>query len=239
LFFQGNITFYYEKSGNMLFVHFETTFDNYIMQQILEGTIQKDGQLDRFLSFHSYIRTRFARILLFATQVCHCVVMVEPGNVFDATYLSIFKSLKIIREKYVLKFLPKILKNSAAGQFFGKEGRLCSPRFLFFFEKPLEDCADEETLKRMEYDVEDDIYKMLRNEFIITNNSVSSDDFFHFKLKTVNIFFSVDEFIQHTAQQTFCLLQHRSHDPCGSTKRINRNACQNYRQIHQSGGGGE
>lgn len=40
-------------------------------------------------------------------------------------------------EKYVLKFLPKLLKNSNIGSFMGKEGRLCSPRFIFFFEKCL------------------------------------------------------------------------------------------------------
>lgn len=77
------------------------------------------------------------QILLFATQICHIIVLVETGKVFDASYLSMFKALKTIRERYVLKFLPKLLKNSNAGTFMGKDGRLCSPRIIFMFERCL------------------------------------------------------------------------------------------------------
>lgn len=77
------------------------------------------------------------QILLFATQICHIIVLVETGKVFDASYLSMFKALKTIRERYVLKFLPKLLKNSNAGAFMGKDGRLCSPRIIFMFERCL------------------------------------------------------------------------------------------------------
>lgn len=49
-------------------------------------------------------------------------------------------------EKYVLKFLPKLLKNSNVGSFMGKEGRLCSPRFIFFFEKCLNKDSEGENI---------------------------------------------------------------------------------------------
>jgi len=53
----------------------------------------------------------------------------------------------------------------------GKEGRLCSPRFIFLFEKMINDFKDnDELLNKYEFEVEDSIYKMLRNDFIITNN---------------------------------------------------------------------
>lgn len=96
--------------------------------------------------------------------------MVEPSSSFDASYLPIFKGLKIIREKYVLKFLPKLLKNTAAGNYLNKEVRLCSPRFLFFFEK-LGRSIDKNNLTAHEIDMEDSIYQMLRTNFIITNNA--------------------------------------------------------------------
>jgi len=79
-----------------------------------------------------------------------------------------FKALKIIREKYVLKFLPKMLKNTSAGSYLGKEVRLCSPRFLFFFEKSGRPISD---ISSHEIEMEDGIYQMLRTNFIITNNS--------------------------------------------------------------------
>lgn len=70
----------------------------------------------------------------------------------------------------MLKFLPKFLKNSSVGSLIGKEGRLCSPRFIFYFEKALHEYSDLDALQKYEFDIEDSIYKMLRNEFIITNN---------------------------------------------------------------------
>lgn len=149
------------------------------------------GIQDNFVNFNSNMRTRFARMLLFAIQVCHMIVLVEPTSVFDTSYLSIFKSLKIIREKYVLKFLPKLLKSSNVGNYMGKEARLCSPRFIFLFEgtsniKP----EDIEKLEALECAVEDDIYKMLRNEFIITNNSAMS--LFSIPRNKKFVFFSSD-----------------------------------------------
>lgn len=78
------------------------------------------------------------------------------------------------REKYVLKFLPKFLKNSSIGSLIGKESRLCSPRFIFYFEKSLYEYTKLDALQKLEFDIEDAIYKMLRNEFIITNNSCNS-----------------------------------------------------------------
>lgn len=74
------------------------------------------------------------------------------------------------REQHVLKFLPKFLKNSSAGSQIGKEGRMCSPRFIFYFEKTLPEYKNNDALQRYEFDIEDSIYKMLRNEFVITNN---------------------------------------------------------------------
>lgn len=127
----------------------------------------KSSDFDFFLPFNSQLRTRFAQLLLLATQICHIVIMVEPSPTFDASYLSIFKGLKIIREKYLLKFLPKMIKNTACS-YLSKEVRLCSPRFLFFFEKIGRKVSD---LTTHEIDVEDSIYQMLRTNFIITNNS--------------------------------------------------------------------
>lgn len=126
-------------------------------------------------SFNSSLRTKFGRMLLFAIQVCHIIVLVEPSSAFDSSYLSIFKSLKLIREKYVLKFLPKLLKNSTAGSLV-KEGRLCSPRFLFFFEKldKPERFKNVNEIYEFEIHQEDDIYTALRNDYIITNNATQS-----------------------------------------------------------------
>ncbi|XP_055837191.1 nonsense-mediated mRNA decay factor SMG8 isoform X1 [Episyrphus balteatus] len=168
---EGQIRFYYTDSEDILFLHFQTTFDEFCMRGAMLKEM-KNLQSGRHLSFQQYVRNRFARMLLFATQVCHIVVFVELGVSFDASLISIFKSLKLIRERYVLKFLPKLLKNSNANTYFGKCPRFCSPRCLFFFENyPDGYDTTEECISKFEFEIEDNIYKMFRSELIIPNKS--------------------------------------------------------------------
>lgn len=95
----GKITFYFEESGNVLYLHFETTYDSQILQDFIETTLENDNPDDptNIISVNSRARTKFARILLFAIQICHIIVLVETNMVFDSSYLSIFKALKSIR----------------------------------------------------------------------------------------------------------------------------------------------
>ncbi|XP_055837192.1 nonsense-mediated mRNA decay factor SMG8 isoform X2 [Episyrphus balteatus] len=92
---EGQIRFYYTDSEDILFLHFQTTFDEFCMRGAMLKEM-KNLQSGRHLSFQQYVRNRFARMLLFATQVCHIVVFVELGVSFDASLISIFKSLKLI-----------------------------------------------------------------------------------------------------------------------------------------------
>uniref|UniRef100_A0A182XB25 Nonsense-mediated mRNA decay factor SMG8 n=1 Tax=Anopheles quadriannulatus TaxID=34691 RepID=A0A182XB25_ANOQN len=171
------VKFYFRTEGQTLFLHFDAPFDNFVLLHLAERMMleKTDESPLHFIEFNSAIRTRFARVLLLALQVCHILVVVEPSISFDMSYLSIFKSLKIIREKYVLKFLPKMLKNANVGSFMGKECRLCSPRLLFMFNLPDNGEAHSlDEIDMLETKVEDYINKTLRNEFIITNNSAMS-----------------------------------------------------------------
>lgn len=114
----GHISFYFNESeGKSLYIHFQTTFDDVVMQQMLLDKLTKTKKTrteskedhstqDRcgakrrnsiIHSMHTLVRSKFAQMLLFAIQVCHIIVLVEPNNVFDTSYLSIFKALKVIR----------------------------------------------------------------------------------------------------------------------------------------------
>lgn len=111
----GQIKFYFNESeGKTLYIHFQTTFDEMVMEQFLLERLAKasmdskdDHQIQekrngkrRNSTVHSLltiVRSKFAQILLFAIQICHIIVLVEPNNVFDTSYLSIFKALKVIR----------------------------------------------------------------------------------------------------------------------------------------------
>lgn len=168
---EGEIRFYYSKSEDILFLHFQTTYDEYCMRQAMVKEMD-NPQAGNNLKFNQFVRNRFAKMLLFATQVCHIVLFVELSVTFDSSLISIFKSLKLIRERYVLKFLPKLLKNSNANAYVGKSARVCSPRCIFFFENyPDGYDTTEESISKLEFEIEDNIYKMFRNEFIIPNKS--------------------------------------------------------------------
>lgn len=109
----GQIRFYFNESdGKSLYIHFQTTFDEMILEQLLhEKSINTDETGDEqktdksyakrrnssINSIHTLVRTKFAQVLLFAIHVCHIIILVEPNNVFDTSYLSIFKALKVIR----------------------------------------------------------------------------------------------------------------------------------------------
>lgn len=110
----GQIRFYFNESdGKSLFIHFQTPFDEKIMEQLLHEKLtntkiddkdkhdsekwHSNHRSNSLHSFHTLIRSKFAQILLFAIQVCHIIIVVEPSNVFDTSYLSIFKALKVTR----------------------------------------------------------------------------------------------------------------------------------------------
>lgn len=144
------------------------------------------------LTLSAWARCRNARLLLLAVQLCHIVVLSEPTGTFDASQLPVFKALRTIRDKCVVPLLPAVLRQlasvgdgSAAAadddepkqqhpMSGGRDVRLCSPRFLFYFERSASGFGNADDVKQLEFDVEDKIYKMLRHEFVITNNSAAS-----------------------------------------------------------------
>lgn len=165
----GQISFYFERAGNILYMHFATPFDTAVAFCATESAPNKS-----IIEINSQFRQSFARTLLLAIQMCHIVVLVETGRSFDSSYLSMFKALKNVRDRFVIPELPKLLKGTPAAPFLGRDARFCSPRFLFYFEQCLHDLDGSEALNRLEFDMEDKIYRMLRNEYIITNNSANS-----------------------------------------------------------------
>lgn len=140
---EGQITFYFEPNGQILYLHFVSAFDVFAMDSLLVDMLANADPNADVISFNSLLRNLFARMCLFAIQVCHIIVLVESdGHAFDTSYLSVFHAMKKIRDKYVSAFLPRLLKDSDAGEFWGKDGRLCSPRFIFYFEKCLFDTGE-------------------------------------------------------------------------------------------------
>lgn len=56
----GRITFYFKESENVLYVHFESTFDAYILKDL--EMMRNDTNPMNFHEFNSSARTKFAKV---------------------------------------------------------------------------------------------------------------------------------------------------------------------------------
>lgn len=56
----GKITFYFKESESILYVHFESTYDAYILKDL--EMMQNDDSPMNFHAFNSSVRTKFAKV---------------------------------------------------------------------------------------------------------------------------------------------------------------------------------
>lgn len=166
--YNGRIIFYVDKVEKILYLHFETTFDDFIMEKALQELSEIDPEMD-FFQMNTVLNCRFAQLFLLAVHVSHIIVFVDPGNTFDASCLPLFRSINIAREKLLPKILSKRLKNQEVAAIMGKEFRLCSPRIVFYFDKPVN--ADQTDEDRYEIELENEIYALLKHENVLFRNS--------------------------------------------------------------------
>ncbi|XP_035773560.1 protein SMG8-like isoform X5 [Anopheles albimanus] len=67
----GRVKFYFRTEGDTLFLHFDSTFDNFVVLKLAEEMMSDNASHPsaHFINFNSAIRTRYARVLLFALQI--------------------------------------------------------------------------------------------------------------------------------------------------------------------------
>lgn len=166
----GHIQCYYKPGTNTLLLHFETPHDESVMGQVLLQQTSID-----FDSFYEQMRSRFVRSMLLALHVCHILVYVETAASFDTTLVTICQLLKFVRERFVLEFLPQMLREAGLAHLLTERGRLCTPRMLFLFENyPRDEEKTKEFVSAYEFQTEDTIYELLRQYNIVTNKAESS-----------------------------------------------------------------
>merc|ERR1719422_2626785 len=179
---------YYCPDRDVIFLHMRSWMDTFTMaekcKQAEELLLNKG-----ILSFWSSRRYEHARALLALFHLSHIMVCCLPGHTFDISYVHLFKSLDNLRNKIqpavaeLLKTVPVIPKDWV------NHGRPCSPRVLFLFLscptalRGTRGSRDERRdakphkhppIKRLEYSLEDQIYRILRKARIITNVAANS-----------------------------------------------------------------
>ncbi|KAH8410140.1 hypothetical protein KR009_006840 [Drosophila setifemur] len=170
----GQVQCYFKPGTSSLLLHFETTYDEAILNQMIEASMEDEENGFDFDSFYERMRCRFVRMMLLAMHTCHIVVYVETGPTFDPALVSVFQLLKFAREQHLAQFLPQLLRNTPAARL-GEKARLCTPRILFLFENfPRDEVRTRECISAYEFQTEDCIYELLRHHNIVTNSCSTS-----------------------------------------------------------------
>lgn len=161
--YSGRVIFYVDRQEQIIYLHFETSYDLQIMNDLL-SILPGD-----YFQVNAIIRSKFAQLFLFAASISHIMVLVDPLSSFDSSYLSMFQALSTIREKYFMKYVKKTLLGDALFNHLGKELRLCAPKMIFLFEKPPD--MDNAKVEQYELDLEQEIYSTFKGENLLSKNT--------------------------------------------------------------------
>ncbi|KRT81522.1 hypothetical protein AMK59_5082 [Oryctes borbonicus] len=121
-----------------------------------------------FLFVYNDVKCSFAKILLVLFYVSHIVVLNHPSCNFDINYIQYFKALDSLRQKLGSQISEALKEIGKLSSEWVSTGRLCIPRLIFYFEhKP----RNIQNLKKLEHNMEDRIYQILKKTRIINNST--------------------------------------------------------------------
>lgn len=165
--YNGRVIFYIDTVENLIYLHFETAFDDHLLQQ-LQSSLSATGQ--DYFQMNALVQSQFAKVFLFAASVCHLMVLTDPGSSFNSSYLPLFRALSTIRESKFLKYASQSVLGAELFNHMGKELRLCAPKMIFLFERADEE-MDDSRIEQLEIDMEHDIYSALKAENLLSKNT--------------------------------------------------------------------
>lgn len=120
-----------------------------------------------FLAINDEVKSNFAKAFLLLLHISHIVVLSHPTATFDTNYIQYFKATDILSNKLYEKIYEELKTIPDLNEDWVKNGRLCTPRLIFYFEK----CPrNVENIKKMEHNLEDKIYQILKKTRIISTS---------------------------------------------------------------------
>uniref|UniRef100_H2ZMM6 Nonsense-mediated mRNA decay factor SMG8 n=1 Tax=Ciona savignyi TaxID=51511 RepID=H2ZMM6_CIOSA len=181
--FMPKIDAYYDQKKKIVFLHLTTTLD---AAAIAGACAEMGSKLMNHSDSHHFWKSQDAEVvisLVFLFSVCHILILSHPVPMFDISYDSLFHHISNFRTK-LMPLIKDILKDCTVGRDWWVNGRPCPPRLLFVIQKShLSNKKSSEAtgdsskkkkppLKRLQHTLEDQIYKILRNSRVLTNNAV-------------------------------------------------------------------
>ena len=182
---------YHDKANGRIYLHLKGNFDsNIFSRKCSKEQNMDDKDLHTFFSENKFAE---AKLLLFLFHVSHLLVCYHETPYFDYTYVNLFQMLDSVRAKLHSSLGSEISKN------FRKlhlpkdvinHGRFCIPKLVFYFAtapmglrgskgtseliKRDGKVSKNPPIRKLEFSIEDQIYRIFRRVKLISTSSATS-----------------------------------------------------------------
>jgi protein SMG8 len=159
----------YDEENQIIYLHLHSLLDTDLLIKRYESLVERcnnERKCDDFLVINDEIKSSFARALLLLIHISHIVILSHPGWTFDTSYIQYFKAVDNLSQKKVNKITEALKEIEGLSPDWISNGRLCTPRFIFYFERCPKGIYN---LKKVEHNLEDRIYHILKKTRIISS----------------------------------------------------------------------
>ncbi|KAJ8911497.1 hypothetical protein NQ315_014422 [Exocentrus adspersus] len=163
----------YDEENQILYLYLSSLLDTDILikeYKHLAERCEVERNCDDFLTVFDDVKSSFARYLLLLMHISHIIILVHPCSTFDTNYIQYFKAVDILSQKMFDKISESLKTVNNISSDWINNGRPCTPRLIFYFEH----CPRNiNNLKKLEHNLEDKIYHILKKTRIISTTGCS------------------------------------------------------------------
>lgn len=162
----------YDEENQIVYLHSFTLLDSDYLIKHYKQLFQKwDTKLSSndFLSFYDEVKSSFARVCFLLFFISHILVFYHPGSTLDINYIQYFKAVNTLSQKLADHVSEQLRTLENISREWVNNGRFCTPRVIFYFEK----CPKIQNVKKLEHNLEDKIYNILKKSRIINSSGNS------------------------------------------------------------------
>ncbi|CAH0557875.1 unnamed protein product [Brassicogethes aeneus] len=180
---------WYDEENQIIYLHLRSLLDTDCLienYEKIKRKVEEEKNCNDFLAVNDEIKSFFARSLHLLLYISHIVILSHPGNTFDTNYIQHFKAIESLSQKSYLKVTEELRSCEGISSEWVDNGRLCTPRLIFYFER----CSKNvQNIKKLEHNLEDKIYHILKKTRIVNN---SGGSLFAIPLNEEFVFVSTD-----------------------------------------------
>ncbi|XP_018320729.1 protein smg8 [Agrilus planipennis] len=187
----------FDEENQIIYLNVRSMMDTDIFIEHYEELVKKYEQYHKtsdFLAVYNEIKSVFARILLLLFSVSHIVILSHPKPIFDVSYIQFLKAVDSLRMSICNSLTDTLKQVDGLPQEWVVNNRFCVPRLLFYFDSGFKGIQN---IKKMEHNMEDRIYHILRKTRIIGNFGSS---LFSIPLNEEFVFISTEEQVDKLGQ---------------------------------------